>query len=98
MDKQKLLGKKTLTDFEARWLADRNVDHPALAGREIPNPDAVGDDDVAIESEPEYLPAYEDMSHAELAAEASARGLAKNGSKVDLIERLQKFDDENVPE
>lgn len=101
MDKQKLLGQKSLSAFEARWLADRNVDHPALRDMDVPEPgDVDGDSDVAAPDfgtdETDQLPPYEAMSHADLKADAASRGLAQSGSKADLIQRLEAHDAENA--
>lgn len=107
LNKQELLGKKNLTDFEKRWLADRNVDHPALRNADdVPAPGDVEDSsdadtaDAGDEQPPQEmeLPPYEEMSHADLAAEAKARGIKATGSKADLIERLEAFDNENAQE
>jgi hypothetical protein len=49
------------------------------------------------EPETEELPPYEEWEYAALKDEADRRGLAKNGSKEQLINRL-KQDDESNPE
>lgn len=94
LNKQELLGKKDLSDFEKRWLADRNVDHPALANvDDVPAPGDVGDGNLSDEpGEYETLQPYEDMDHADLKAEAGGRGLSKSGSKAELIARLEEHD------
>lgn len=40
-------------------------------------------------SEPEEVKGIEEMSKSELMVEAEKRGLAKSGSKADLIERIE---------
>lgn len=104
LNKQELLGKKDLTDFEKRWLADRNVDHPALRNADdVPAPGDVedssdADTDTDATGATDELPPYEEMSHADLTAEAKARGIKAQGSKADLIERLEAYDNETAPE
>lgn len=105
MDKQKLLGKKSLTDFEKRWLADRNIEHPAMQSvDDVPQPHEVAEvgRTTADDSDPDgerwvgdTAQPYEQWTHADLQAEAGARGLTKSGTKAELVARLESDDADN---
>lgn len=101
LNKQELLGKKGLTDFEKRWLADRNIEHPEVGKSvdDVPAPGDVDNDstsDAGTDAGGETVLPYEEWTQADLSAEAAARGLAKTGTKADLVARLQKDDADNA--
>jgi hypothetical protein len=88
------LDPENLSDEDIAWLQDRPWKWAEM-GLEPIVPESE-DDDQPEGGEGESGLDYNDLSKTELATLAHSRGLAKSGSKADLIERLTEQDNEVV--
>lgn len=92
---RELMAKKTLTPFEKTYLADRNIDHPALgddSGQTVDAPITDAAADPAGAQVPESFDSYDELTVSQLQFELKNRDLSAKGNKDELITRLEEDD------